>query len=279
MRTWGAVTVHGSHEISAVLSVGKALAIIEALLQAPKPLSAREIAERSVVNRTTAHRLLNTLILHGWVERHVEGGYRLSMKFLALAHVSGQVRSLFDEIRPALLPLSELSRETIHVGVLDAFDIVHVDKIESLERVGVSSRIGARGVAHRTGLGKALLAASSDEFVAAYIDQGRHREPPFTVETAESVWESVRHVREAGCSLDNEEDSIGVRCLGAAICGAGGRPLFAVSITGPSPRFTLEACTHLAPTLLSVAGQLSQQFGCDSGVVNRAIAGRAWDAA
>jgi DNA-binding IclR family transcriptional regulator len=271
--------LRGSQEISAVLSVGKALAIIEALLQAPKPLSAREIGERTGVNRTTAHRLLNTLILHGWVERHVESGYWLSMKFLALAHLSVQVRSLFDEIKPALLPLSELSRETIQVGVLDGFDIVHVDKIESLERVGVSSRIGARGVVHRTGLGKALLAASSDEFVAAYIDQGRHRESPFTVETAESVWELVRRVRESGYSVDDEEDSIGVRCLGAAIRGAGGSPLFAVSITGPSPRFTLEACAHLAPTLLSVAGRLSQQFGGDSGIVNRAIARRAWNAA
>ena len=263
-----------SQDVSTVLSVGKALAIIEALLQAPKPLSAREIGERSGVNRTTAHRLLNTLILHGWVERHVEGGYRLSVKFLALAHVSVQVRGLFDEIRPALLPLSEQSRETVHVGVMDAFDIVHVDKIESLERVGVSSRIGSRGVTHRTGLGKALLAASSDEFVAAYIEHGRHREPPFTVETADTVWESVRRVRETGYSLDDEEDSIGVRCLGAAICGAGGIPLFAVSITGPSPRFTLEACGRLAPTLLSVAGQLSHEFGGGPVNVNRAKTGR-----
>jgi DNA-binding IclR family transcriptional regulator len=178
-----------SQDVSAVLLVGKALAIIEALLQASKPLSAREIGERSGVNRTTAHRLLNTLILHGWVERHVEGGYRLSVKFLARAHVSVQVRGLFDEIRPALLPLSELSRETIHVGV------------------------------------------------------------------------------------------IGVRCLGAAICGAGGSPLFAVSITGPSPRFTLEACARLAPTLLSVAGRLSHTFGGGPVTVNHAINGRDWNVA
>ena len=83
--------------------------------------------------------------------------------------------------------LSTLSQETIHVGVLDAYDIVHVDKFESLERVGVSSRID-------------------------------------------------------------------VRCLGAAICGLGGRPLFAVSITGPLPRFTLEACVRHVPALLSVDG-------------------------
>ncbi len=258
------MSVREPHEISTVLSVGKALSIVEALLQASGPLSAREIGERGGIHRTTAHRLLNTLMLHGWVERHVAGGYRLSMKFLALAHVSVQVRGLFAELRPALQPLSELSRETVHVGVLDGFDVVHVDKIESLEHVGISSRIGARGVTHRTGLGRALLAASPDAFVAAYIAQGRRREEPFTVVAAEPVWEAVQRTREAGYSLDDEDDSIGVRCLGAAIRGAGGHPLFAVSITGPSPRFTRAVCDRLAPSLMSVAGQLSQRFGGDA---------------
>jgi DNA-binding IclR family transcriptional regulator len=252
-----------SQEVTAVLSAGKALAIVEVMLQATGPLSAREIGERSGVNRTTAHRLLNTLMLHGWVERHEEGGYRLSVRFLALAHVSSQVRGLFDEIRPALIPLSELSRETVHVGVLDGFDVVHVDKIESLQHVGVSSRIGARGVAHRTSLGKALLAASPDSFIEAYIEQGASREDLYRVDPSEvpGIWADVALTRERGFSLDDEDDSIGVRCLGAAVCGAGGHPLFAISLTGPSPRFTREVCLDLAPTLLQVVGNLSVRFG------------------
>jgi DNA-binding IclR family transcriptional regulator len=250
-------------EVTAVLSAGKALAIVEVMLQAPGPLSAREIGERSEVNRTTAHRLLNTLMLHGWVERHEEGGYRLSVRFLALAHVSSQVRGLFDEIRPALIPLSERSRETVHVGVMDSFDVVHVDKIESLEHVGVSSRIGARGIAHRTSLGKALLAASPDSFIEAYIEQGAAREQPYAVRPGEiaAIWEDVALSRERGFSLDDEDDSVGVRCLGAAVCGAGGHPLFAISLTGPSPRFTREICLELAPTLLRTVGNLSVRFG------------------
>jgi IclR family acetate operon transcriptional repressor len=254
-----------AQDVTAVLSVGKALAVVEALLQTPAALSAREIGERSGVNRTTAHRLLNTLILHGWVERAGEGGYRLATRFLALAHVSVQVRGLFDEIRPALVPLSELSRETVHVGVLDGFDIVHVDKIESLEHVGVSSRIGTRGVTHRTALGKAMLAASPDAFVTAYVAQGKDRDPPYTVERPDAVWDAVRRAREAGYSLDDEDDSVGVRCLGAAVRGVGNRPVFAISVTGPSPRFTLAACQRIAPTLLAIASELSQRFGGERG--------------
>ena len=208
-----------------------------------------------------------------------EGGYRLSTKFLGLAHVSVQVRGLFDEIRPALVPLSELSRETVHVGVLDGFDIVHVDKIESLEHVGVSSRIGTRGVTHRTALGKAMLAASPDAFVAAYIEQGTRRKPPYTVNTPDAIWDAVRQTRRRGYSLDDEEDSIGVRCLGVAVRGVGNHPLFAISITGPSPRFTLPACARMAPTLMSVADELSQRFGGERSAETREREEGTYDAA
>jgi IclR family acetate operon transcriptional repressor len=250
-------------EAAAVLSAGKALTILEVLLQTADPLSAREIGERSGVNRTTVHRLLNTLMLHGWVERHAEGGYRLSVKFLALARVSEQVRGFFDEIRPALIPLSERSRETVHVGVLDGFDVVHVDKIESLEHVGVSSRIGSRGVTHRTGLGKALLAASADEYVTSYIAQGRRRAAPYRVESAEvdAIWADVGITRDRGYSIDDEDDSIGVRCLGAAIRGTGGNPVFAISLTGPSPRFTRARCDELGPVVVQVARELTLRLG------------------
>ncbi len=70
-------------EVTAVLSAGKALAIVEVMLQASGPLSAREIGERSEVNRTTAHRLLNTLrdndlILFSMVHQTRRGVDRIS---------------------------------------------------------------------------------------------------------------------------------------------------------------------------------------------------------
>jgi hypothetical protein len=63
---------------------------------------------------------------------------------------------------PVLDALSAEYRETVHLGVLDGPQVLHVDKIDSLERVGVASKIGSRGPALTASFGKALLAASSD---------------------------------------------------------------------------------------------------------------------
>src|SRR5581483_6161529 len=121
---------------------------------------------------TTAHRIINALIHRGWIERQPgSASYRLSLRFLALERLSLQERDVIAEVRPTLERLSLLSRETAHLGVLDGFEVVHVDKVESPERVGVSSRIGSRAVPHLTGLGKALLAAGPDDVLERYLER------------------------------------------------------------------------------------------------------------
>src|SRR5581483_3641339 len=137
---------------------------VELLMRTDAPQSARELAERSGINRTTAHRIINALMHRGWIERQPgAAAYRLSLRFLALERASLQKRDVVAEIRPTLERLALLSRETVHLGVLDGFEVVHIDKVDSPERIGVSSQIGSRAVPHVTGLGKALLAAGPDD--------------------------------------------------------------------------------------------------------------------
>jgi IclR family acetate operon transcriptional repressor len=249
-------------EQATVLSVDKALLIVELLMRDDGSWTAREIAAQMKINRTTVHRLLNALIHRGWIEK-VDGtsGYRLGLRFLALAGVAVQTRDFVAEVRPTLERLSRLSRETVHLGVLDGFEVVHVDKVDSPEQVGVSSKIGTRAVPHVTGLGKALLAAGSEAYLAEYLAHARSLPVPYTVNDAAALRDDISLTRERGYSIDNEEASIGVRCLGVAVRGGGDEPVFAISLTGPSPRFTLERVSACVPDVLAAARSLSLQFG------------------
>ena len=247
-------------EPSALQSVDRALAVVELLLRHREALPARAIAEQVGINRATAHRLLNALMHRGWIDKPAgTAAYRLSLRFLALAQVSGGMRSVLDGIQPIMERLSQLSRETVHVAVLDGYEVLHVDRLDSLERVGVASKVGSRAAAHTTGLGKALLAALDDDAVAGYAETCLGGNSP----AADRFWTEIRTTRARGYSIDDEEDAIGVRCLGVAILGAGDTPMFALSLTGPSPRFTMERVRELAPTLVAEAQAVSRQFGWD----------------
>jgi IclR family transcriptional regulator, acetate operon repressor len=245
-----------------VQSVDRALAIVELLLRAGTPLSTREVALGTGINRTTAHRLLASLHRRGWIER-ASGttGFRPSLRYLALVRTSLGGRDFVEEVRPTMERLSLLSRETIHLGVLDNHDVLHIAKVDSPEIVGLSSRVGTRATPHLTGLGKALLAAGSDEELAVYIAQAQTRLPPDTLTDPAAFRQEIGLGRQRGFSIDDEESSPGVRCLAVAIRGVEGRPLFALSLTGPAGRFTLARLGACVPEMLTAAQTLSTQFG------------------
>ena len=242
-------------------SVERALRVVEVLVHEARPMSVREISEQIAINRTTAHRLVATLCASGWAERAPDGRFQLSVKFLAIGHVVNHQRHFLEEIRPELMRLSQLSRETVHVGVLDGFEVLHVDKIESLERVGVSSRIGTRGAVHSTSLGMAIMSAQDDDEVERYIAAARGLPAPLGLSDPERFLRRLQEAQERGFSMDDEDDSIGVRCVGVAVRGPDAHPLFAISITGPSPRFTRESALRYGPELVKTGKRLSQKFG------------------
>lgn len=242
-------------------SVERALRVVEVLVHEARPMSVREISEQIGINRTTAHRLVATLCASGWAERAPDGRFQLSVKFLAIGHVVNHQRQFLEEIRPELIRISQLTRETVHVGVLDGYEVLHVDKIETLERVGVSSRIGTRGTVHSTSLGMALMAAEDDAAVERYIAGAAAQSEPLLLENPASFRRRIEETRARGFSLDDEDDSIGVRCIGVAVRGPDAAPLFAISVTGPSPRFTRDAALRYGPELTAAAERLSMQFG------------------
>lgn len=244
------------------MSVEKALTIVELLLRHDAALSAREVALQTGINRTTAHRLLNALIARGWAEKASgTAAYRLSLRFLALTRMALQRRDFVGEVQPTLERLSHLSRETTHLGILDGFEVVHVDKVDSPEMVGVSSKVGTRATPHVTALGKALLAAGPDEVLRSYLIHARSLPAPSRLVDDALFMADVARARERGYSLDDEESTAGVRCLGVPILGTDGAPLFALSITGPAARFTAERATACAPEAMAAARALSLQFG------------------
>src|SRR5215217_5333236 len=193
----------GAVDQSTLLSVDKVLSIVELLMRQPEPLSARAIAARAGINRTTTHRLLNALIHRGWIEKPAgTASYRFGLKFVALAHVGSLSRSFFAEVRPAMEHLSQLTRETIHLGVLDGYDVLHVDKMDSLEHVGIASKIGSRGIPHSTGLGKALLAAGPDRVIDEYIAYATGPDPRSRLVDIEAFRQEIARTRERGYSID-----------------------------------------------------------------------------
>ncbi len=153
-------------------SVGKALAVLASSPRGRHP--AQSIAESPSgrpYRRSTAHRLLNLLVEHGYIER-VDARYRLSRAIFELGNMISDCRpcsmrrdrdAVHDRVG------RESTHATVHLAVLDGDDVLYVEKIYGHHGVNLPSRVGGRVPALCTALGKAILAFSAPDRVEAAV--------------------------------------------------------------------------------------------------------------
>jgi len=246
------------------LTVKKAMDIMDCLGEASAPLSASEVGRRLGISRSTAYRLLTTLSAGGYVTQDADNpdGYRLGFKLLELANNLLETIELRQLALPYLKELRDLANETVHLVVMDRGQVTYVDKVECQQAVRMHSTIGRRGYAHSTAIGKAMMAFLPGETVAEIVEQ--HGLPPFTPNTItdpEALERELAQIRQQGYALDDVENEEGIRCVGAPIFDFQGKPVAAISLSGPAFRMTVERTQELSSAVKATAARISRQLG------------------
>lgn len=247
-------------------AVARALDLLSILADKQRALSVTELAEQSELKLTTAHRLLNTMVMKGYVEKDPQNShYRLGVKALKLARAASTNLDIRRIARPFMERLNEQTQETINLAILDRGEVIYIDQIESTRMVIVKmfARTGNRGPAYCTGSGKALLAYLPPETLDRVISSIQFEK--FTSETiddAEKLKMELEKIRRDGYALDLGERDEGVRCVAAPIFNAEGQVEAAISVAGPSHRLTNFYLNHeLIDLVKQTAAQISSALG------------------
>lgn len=216
-----------------VRSVDRALDIIEQLSSSNTPLGPTKIAEQTNMDKSTVYRLLSTLLQRGYVDRREEGTYSIGPKLITLvSHYIGSLE-LQTEARPFLSELSTDLGLTTHLGVLDGYEVIYIEKLDTVQTKQLYSQIGDRAPAYCSSLGKCLLSClSGDELAEAMVGC---RFKPFTNKTITNLRmlrENLRLVRSRGWAVDDEESQAGHMCVAAPIYDYRGEIIAAVSASG-----------------------------------------------
>ena len=160
---------------------------------------------------------------------------------------------------PYLEKLRDFTKESISLAVLNGRDIVYIAKADSYEILRTNIEIGKKFPAYKTALGKVLLAhLSSEKFnrlfkltkVKNYINENSELDIP-------ELKQYLKKVKTEGIAFDNEEATPGIRCMAAPIVDANSEILAAISISGPTIRFTLEKIDLWKKELIKIAKRIS----------------------
>ena len=123
-----------------------------------------ELSSSLELNKTTAHRVLNSLIYMGYARQNpVSGKYEPTFKIVDMANKIMVKVDIVQTVRPYLRKLMEATGETVHFVERDGIDAVYIDKVESLNNgIQMVSRIGSRIPLYCSGVGKAMVAVMDE---------------------------------------------------------------------------------------------------------------------
>ncbi len=214
-------------------------------------LTLEQVAQITHLPRSTAHRILEQLVGLSWLE-HACAGYFLGARSLGLG---GSGRGDLHLRESAATVLHELQMRTglvAHLAILEGGDVHCLDKIGGRLAKDVPSRVGGRMPAHRTSLGKAMLAWLPAEEVESICLIGEF----------DILHQELSRTRgRSGLAFERGECFANIGSVACAVRGPEG-PVAAISLAG-QVEMPLE---RVAPLVVAAAREVSQDlFGVGFG--------------
>jgi IclR family transcriptional regulator, acetate operon repressor len=246
--------------------VERALDTLELLAAAgPGGMTLTELAERISVSKSSAFALLQTLIARGFA---ADSGTRLSRRYrlgMALAKLgdAAEVQSpLISLALPVLQALTDSTGLTTRLVVPDGPFAVVTARVDAPGTVRFATYLGKREYPHCTSAGKALLAALPREQARALaVEAGMPARTERTITDPEALLRDLEVSAARGYTIDDEEDSEGVFCVGAAIFDRNGERVAAISGTGLKLNRPTWRMDELGLTIREAADQITVALG------------------
>ncbi|MBU6499002.1 MAG: IclR family transcriptional regulator [Rhodospirillales bacterium] len=250
-------------------SLAKGFRVLEAFTAEAPELVLAEVARRAGHDNATAFRLLNTLVMLGYVEK-VPGtrAFRLTLKCLDLGFHAIARSDLRTLARPILRNLVGEVNEAASIGVLEGADVLYVERMQAgLARLGVDIRIGSRVPVHSTAIGHAILAHMPRATQISVLDaRPREKLTEHTLTDLDALLARLDQVRARGYAVSDQENVSGLRVVSAPVLGPEGTPVAGLSVAAPGLRMPLAAFELAAAgPVLAAARDLSRALHAAGG--------------
>jgi DNA-binding IclR family transcriptional regulator len=246
-----------------IQALDRAVDILNCFQIGQPELNVRDIAERTGLHKSTAHRILMALQHNGLVEQDPRSGrYHLGLQLVKLGEHALQRLDVRMIAHPQLEDLAAQTRETVHLAVLDGDQVVMLDRVEGQHALSTPSLPGRLFPAHSTSLGKAILAGLDDVEVRRLLgSRTLKRHTAKTLQSVDALLDDLRGVRRRGYAVTDEELELGLCTAGAAIRDRSGAVVAAISVGGPTARLRGSRLTAVAEAVKKTAAVISAQLG------------------
>lgn len=245
-----------------VQAIDRAVSIMKLFNEDRRELKLSEISDALDLNKSTVHGIISTLKYHGLIDQDEETQkYRLGLFNMSLGELVQKSLDIRDVTTPVVDKISSVLDETVHIGMLEDTEVVYINKKESNQSMRIFTTIGARNPAYCTGVGKVMLAYKNKDFLMEKLPEKFVELTPKTITEKSELIDELVDIRNQGYAIDEEEFSMGLTCVAAPIFDYTGNVKYAISVSGPTIRMTVEKINESIVILKKAAKEISYKLG------------------
>jgi len=250
------MTTNGKERGSAI---ARALAIIEAVSKAERPLSPADLCYQLDIPKPSVHRLISQLEGDGYLQTSMRGlivpGDRLHGMALGILY-----SSRFKALRQAILQkLTDEIGETCGIAIPNGTEMIYYDRVQTDWPLQIHLQVGSHTPSWCTASGKLYLSSITKDRRLRLINKLPLKQyTRNTITDANILEEELQGIKKSGIGTDNEEFVDGMVACAVPVYDAKGR-LFACLFThAPVIRKSLHELLHYVPTLAKAAKDLGR---------------------
>lgn len=249
--------------IEVVQSVDRALTILELLSENKDGLGITEISSKIDLHKSTVHRLLGTLIYKGFVIQDASTNkYKISLKLYEIGVRKIAGIDMLNASKPYTKALMEKINEVVHLVIRSNNNIIYIDKVEADNTIRMASTVGKRSPLYCTSVGKAMMSLMSEAEIKEIWDNSDIiKLTENTIIDFEKFKVELERIKKVGYAVDDEENELGVRCIGAPVFNIRGEIEGAISISGPTIRVTKDRVEEYSKEVIFYANLISKELG------------------
>ena len=244
-------------------SVSWALGLIELLGRSTEPMGFTDIVKATGRPKSSVHRMLLTLMHHGFVDKIGGAGpYRVGSKLWGLGLTALGDRQLATTARPYLRRLMTMSEETVNLAILleGEASMMYVDKIDGPKMVHVNSPVGLISPAWCTATGRSMLAHRREAWDRVLAGPLK-RLTPHTVTDPKELRAILEKVVHSGYAVARGERGIEHGGIASAIRDHSGHVVASCGLALPAFRMNKALVSRCIPMVMETAQAISKALG------------------
>ncbi|NMM82601.1 IclR family transcriptional regulator [Acidovorax sp. SRB_14] len=241
-----------------VAALARGLEVLSCFRSGDKVLGNQEIAQRCQLPKSTVSRLTTTLTRLGYLI-HIEdsGKYRLGTATLSLGSAMLVRLDVRQVARPLMQELADAAHAEVSLGTRDRLSMIYVENCRSSALLALSLDVGSRISLTRSAMGRAWLAAVSEDERSEVLAQARARKESGWPEVHAGIEKALHDHRTLGVTTSFGDWQKNVNAIARAFDPGGGLPPMVINCGGPSfnlpPEFLLN---EVRPRFLDMVARI-----------------------